>query len=573
MKYMNFSKANCKNCYKCLRSCPVKSIKFKNEQAEIIEERCIACSHCLSVCPQKARHIVSDLERVKEAIDLGKRVIASVAPSFVGFFDINAKKFVALLKSLGFIYVEETAVGANIVSELYKEYIENNKNSNYITTACPSVNYLVEKYYPDLIKYMIPVVSPMIAHGKILRQIYGEDSFIVFIGPCMGKKIESEGFLNKEVIDAVLTFDEIFDWTEELKIDIDKVEELNFDRLSCSNGRIYPIFGGIIQTIKSDLIKNNLEIISVSGTEECIEIFRSIQKGEVKDVFIEAAACKGSCIGGPKMIKDEKGYYKRMQKVKSYIKNSSSVDNSRIMILDSIDYSRSFIDKSILKEAIKDEQIEKVMREMGKYDVEDELNCGVCGYNTCREKAHAIIEGMAEYNMCLHFMRSRAESLRNVIFENALNCIILLDGDMKVKEINPAAEKAFMVKAENIKNKPVSILISDEDFKYVRETKNNIISKKVFYHKYNLNFIETVVYLSEQNLVMVALVDITEEEQNKKKLLELKENTINAAQMVIEKQMRVAQEIASLLGETTAETKITLTKLKKVVEGENNSIL
>jgi nitrogen-specific signal transduction histidine kinase len=170
-------------------------------------------------------------------------------------------------------------------------------------------------------------------------------------------------------------------------------------------------------------------------------------------------------------------------------------------------------------------------------------------------------------------MRSRAESLGNVMFENSLSCIILLDGDMRVKEMNPAAEKAFMVNAESIKNKPISVIIDNEDFKYVRETKNNINSKKVFYHKYNLNFLETVVYLSEQDLVMVALVDITEVEQNKKRLLELKENTINAAQQVIEKQMRVAQEIASLLGETTAETKMTLTKLKKIVEGENESIL
>jgi nitrogen-specific signal transduction histidine kinase len=180
---------------------------------------------------------------------------------------------------------------------------------------------------------------------------------------------------------------------------------------------------------------------------------------------------------------------------------------------------------------------------------------------------------MAEITMCLHYMRNRAENLSNVIFENTLNCIILLDGEMKVKEMNPSAEKAFMVSAAYIKDKPISLLINDEDFKYVKETRENIISKKTFYKKYGLNFIETVIYLPKQDLVMVALVDITEEEKNKKKLLKLKENTIDAAQQVIEKQMRVAQEIASLLGETTAETKMTLTKLKKVVEGENDSVL
>lgn len=575
MQYMNFSRANCKNCYKCLRSCPVKAIKFKNEQAEIVEDRCIACSHCLSICPQNARNIISDIEKVKKAINSGEKVIASVAPSFAGFFDISPKKFVALLRKLGFLYVEETAVGANIVSELYKKYIQDNKIDNYITTACPSANYIIEKYYPDLIKYMIPVVSPMVAHGKVLRETYGKDSFIVFIGPCMGKKIESEGFLNKQAIDAVLTFDVINDWIEKENILIEDLEESEFDRASSDDGKKYPIFGGIAQTVRSELDKRELEVVSVSGTEECIELFKSIQKNEVKDTFVEVSACKGSCIGGPGMIKDEKDYYKRVQKVKGYIKGNKHLGcgDCEISIPNDIDFSRAFIDKTLKKEVPTEEQIQKIMRDMGKYSPEDELNCGVCGYNTCREKAKAVFEGMGEITMCLHYMRNRAESLTNVIFENTLNCIILLDGEMRVKEINPSAEKAFTVNARSIKGKPIATIIEDDDFRYVKETRNNIISKKVFYKRYNLNFIETVIYLPKQDLVMVALVDITKEEKNKEKLLELKENTINAAQQVIEKQMRVAQEIASLLGETTAETKITLTKLKKVVEGENDSIL
>lgn len=571
MNYLNFSSANCKNCYKCLRSCPVKAIKFKNEQAEIVNDRCIACSHCLSICPQNARRIVSDLEKVKKAILSGRKVIASVAPSFAGYFDTTPKKIITLLRTLGFLYVEETAIGAGIVSELYKDYIENYRIDNYITTCCPSANYIIEKYYPDLIKYMIPVVSPMIAHAKALRKFYGEDSFIVFIGPCMGKKIESESFFYKEVIDSVLTFDEISDWAEELNILMEALEDSEFDRESSINGKGYPVFGGIVKAVQAEITKRNLEVISVSGVEDCIELFKGIQKQEVKNSFIEVSACAGSCIGGPKMVKDEKGYYKRMQKVKAYMKKNSA--NNEVHIPDNINFSRTFIDKSLSKEAASEEQVVKILAEMGKYSIEDELNCGVCGYNTCREKAQAIYEGMSESNMCLHYMRNRAESLSNVIFENTLSPIILLDGDMKVKEINPSAQRAFMVSAEYIKNKPITLLINDEDFLYVKETRNNILSKKVFYRKYNLTFMETVVYLPKQDLVMVALVDITEVEKNKVKLLELKENTINAAQQVIEKQMRVAQEIASLLGETTAETKMTLTKLKKVVQGENDSIL
>lgn len=571
MNYINFSRANCKNCYKCLRSCPVKAIRFKNQQAEIVEDRCIACSHCLSICPQNARQIVSDLERVKEAIISGRKVIASIAPSFAGFFDVSPGKLVALLRRLGFLHIEETAIGAGIVSELYKNYIENNKTDNYITTCCPSANYIIEKYYPDLIEYMIPIMSPMVAHAKVLRKFYGEESFIVFIGPCMGKKIESEGFLNKEAVNAVLTFNEISDWGKELNLSVEDLENSEFDRVSALDGKEYPLFRGILKSVRSEIDKKNLEVISVSGVEECIELFKSIQSCEIKNTFIEVSACKGSCIGGPGMIKDEKGYYKRVQKVKNHIKDNNECNETPIP--KNIDFSRSFIDKTLQKEAASEEQILKIMGEMGKYNPEDELNCGVCGYNTCREKAQAIYEEMAESNMCLHYMRNKAESLSNVIFENTLNSIILLDGEMKVKEINPSAQKAFMVSAEYIKERPISLLIDDENFRYVKETRDNIISKKVFYRKYNLTFMQTVIYLPKQDLVMVALVDITAEEKNKAKLLELKENTLNAAQQVIEKQMRVAQEIASLLGETTAETKITLTRLKKVVEGEGNSIL
>lgn len=575
MSYMNFSTANCKNCYKCLRSCPVKAIKFKNEQAEIAEDRCIACSHCLVICPQNAREIVSDLEKVKIAISSGKRVIATIAPSFAGFFDMNPGKFVSLLKKFGFSSVEETALGADLVSNLYKNYIEQNFSSNYITTACPSANYLVEKYYPSLIKYLIPVVSPMVAHGKILRDVYGEDSFIVFIGPCLGKKVESESFSNKGAIDAVLTFEEIYEWIEENAIEIDKLEDTNFDKNSFIGGRGYALSGGIVDTVKNTLDEKSLEVISVSGTEECIELLESIKNREIENAFIEMSICRGSCIGGPGMVKNENRYFKKSLRVRKYMKNArDSKDNEQVYSKEwnFKNFTRMFIDKSISKLDVSESELDMIMKEMGKHSKEDELNCGVCGYNTCIEKAKAIYEGMAESTMCLHYMRSKAENLRNVIFENTINCMILLDENMNVVDINPAVERAFMIRRENIIDKPISLLMDDKDFKNIVEDRSKIINKKISCPSYNLEFVANAVYLKEQNIVVIAMVNITEEEKSKKELMKLKENTLNAAQEVIDKQMMVAQEIASLLGETTAETKITLTKLKKIVEGENGII-
>ncbi|MBU3146770.1 [Fe-Fe] hydrogenase large subunit C-terminal domain-containing protein [Clostridium sp. CF012] len=570
MSNINFSKAYCKNCYKCLRSCPVKAIKFENEQATIDEERCIECGHCLTICPQNAREIKSDVEVVKSAINSGKKIIASLAPSFAGYFDVEQGRVVAVLKKLGFSIIEETAVGAEIVADLYNDYIVEHKRDVYITTSCPSANYLVEKYFEEIMTYLIPVVSPMIAHGKVLKEKFGGDSFVVFIGPCLAKKSEFEYFLKDNVIDAVLTFDELNSWITESSIEIHDLEEENFNVNSYSKGQGFPMGGGIIEAMGEKLKQSSLSIITVSGMEECIEVFNSIKNGDLKGVLIEASACKGSCIGGPVMVKNGENYYTKLRKVKNYIKSRKNYnDPISTEIPNNINFNRKFIEKSIKKSIASEEQIAAIMKKMGKYELIDELNCGVCGYNSCREKAQAVFEGMAETTMCLHYMRTRAESLSNEIVENTASNLILLDGEMNVVEINPAAKAIFKIQSQNIIGKPISLLIDDTNFKKVRESGKNIIGKKVAYPQYGVVFIENIVYLPKQDMVLASMINIVTEEKNKKELMKVKENTLNAAQEVIEKQMRVAQEIASLLGETTAETKIILTKLKKIVAGED----
>jgi len=570
MSNINFSKANCKNCYKCLRSCPVKAIKFENQQAKIDEERCIECGHCLTICPQNAREIKSDLDNVKEAINSGKKVIASLAPSFTGFFDVQPRKVVSALKRLGFSIIEETAVGADIVAELYNDYIKDNKQDVYISTACPSANYLVEKYFKELIPYLMRVVSPMIAHGKLLKEKFGEDSFVVFIGPCLAKKSEFDSYIDENVIDAVLTFDELNCWITECGIEINEIEEEEFNINPYSKGQGFPIGGGIIEAMGEKLQESKLTVITVSGMEDCIEVFNSIKNGDLKEVLIEASACKGSCVGGPVMVKNGENYFAKLKKVKNYIKSRKNYNQPTFTkIPQNMDFQRVFTEKSIKKNIASEEEIISIMEKMGKYELVDELNCGVCGYNSCKEKAQAIFEGMAETNMCLHYMRSKAESLANEIVENTVSNLILLDGEMNVREINPAAKAIFKIQSQNIIGKHISLLIDDEDFKRVRETKVNIIGKKYDYPKYGVVFVANIVYLPRVDMVLVSMINIMAEEKNKKELMKVKENTLNAAQEVIEKQMRVAQEIASLLGETTAETKIILTKLKKIVAGED----
>lgn len=571
MNFINFYKANCKNCYKCLRSCPVKAIKIRNEQAEIEQERCIACGHCLIVCPQNARYIKSDIENIKDAIKEGKRVVASIAPTFAGAFEMDEEtKIVFALKKLGFSIVEETALGAEMVTKLYREYLKQNKTKNIITTCCPSVNFLIEKYFPILIEDMIPVVSPMLAHGKILKNTYGMDSYTVFIGPCTSKKYEAADFQNEGVIDAVLTFEELKHWFEEENIKLNEMETEEFDRQAHVVGRIYPLGGGVIDGLKDiDSIKS-YEFYNVSGIDDCINIFNSVINGELQGVCIEANVCRGGCSGGPGMPQCSQGLFKIQKKIKDYIKKSDNKKKCKEAIeCDGINFSKIFFNRSFEKKKASSEEIRKILESMGKYEKDDEMNCGVCGYNTCREKAQAVFEGMAETNMCLQYMRNKAESINYVVFENSPNIIIILDEELNVKEFNPAAEKLFKIETREIKDKPLSTFMDDEHFIKVKESKEGIYKHKVSYPEFGAILQLNILYVEKQNIILAIMSDITQEEINKKELARVKENTLDAAQEVIEKQMRVAQEIAGLLGETTAETKVILSKLKKIAIGEN----
>ncbi|WP_110942970.1 [Fe-Fe] hydrogenase large subunit C-terminal domain-containing protein [Inediibacterium massiliense] len=571
MSILNFSKANCKNCYKCLRACPVKAIRIQNEQAEIVEDLCIGCGQCLMICPQNARQIKSDLQQVQDAIKSQKTVIASVAPSFPGAFDMESEEqLVTALKKLGFSYVEEAAVGADVVADLYKEYIKKEKKNNYITSACPSVNDLIEKYFPALIEYLIPIVSPMIAHGKMIKKEYGMDGHVVFIGPCPSKKIESIHFQHDGVVDSVLTFEELYQWLEEENIHLKNLENTPFDKEALQSGKSFPIAGSVLKSFLKD--EKDYEMIYVDGIDQCMKVFESLQNGTINNACIEANICLGSCIGGAGMPKGERDFYKDQRKIKDYIKEKKYTKTYSQPEIKELNFFKKFLNKEVIKPKANEEQIKEILKKIGKYHIEDELNCGGCGYNTCREKAQAVFEGMAQINMCMPFMRNKAERLTNVIFEHTPNIIILVDEQLNVKEFNPTAEKVFKIKAEEIKNKQVSIILDEKLFLQVKNTKENITGYKMAYSQYEVVLLQSILYLEKQNVLLAIMTNTTSEEKHRKELVRVKERTIDAAQEVIEKQMRVAQEIASLLGETTAETKIILTKLKQIALEENGDI-
>lgn len=565
---MDFSPANCKNCYKCVRNCHVKAIKIIDDQAQIDDERCIKCGECFVVCPQNARNILSDLDLVQRSIDKGRTMIASIAPSYKGIYK-EPKKIITALRKIGFTYVEETAFGAQVVTELYNSYTKNTNKTNLITSCCPSVNLLIEKYYPKLIDYLIPVDSPMIVHSKLIKEKYKEDIFITFIGPCISKKNEAYEE-NVRSLDAVLTFDELDFWLLSKGIEIDELDESELEIEANKIGKSYPIENGILEGLDS-IVEEKYLPIKISGIDNCKELFESMEKNNITNVFVEANSCIGSCIGGPGIT------CHGSNQQEAYIRLKKSLKKGFISEDDCYNFNNNFYEKEFLnKEAIletpSEEKIKEILRKIGKHTKEDELNCGACGYDSCRDKAIAVSQGMSHIEMCIPNMRTRAERLIDTIFYNSPNIIMILDENLNILEFNPTAEKTFLVSAEKMFKKPISYLIDDEDFLFVKDTRKDIISKKIYCKKHNFTALTSILYLSKQNLYLTIMHDLTEEDKKSRKLLELKESTLEAAQDVINKQMRVAQEIASLLGETTAETKITLMQLQNVVRKEVGDI-
>lgn len=568
MQIMNFSSANCKNCYKCVRTCVVKAIEVKNDQAQIVEDRCVACGQCLVVCPQNARNILSHIDDVREKINQGENVVATVAPAYRGFYEESGKMISGLYK-LGFSSVQETSIGAELVSREYERIILNTNQREIITSCCPSVIMMIERYYPELIPDVLPVVSPMVAHGKVIKAL-DPNSYVVFIGPCFSKTAESMAEGNIGVIDSVLTFDEINQWFERENIDYTKLKESEPDKCGSLRGNRYPLVGGIINGIRTVLDEKKIDVIRAHTMANCKTILEEVKSGNLHNVCIELSACNESCLGGPGGIANSGNPYIRLQTLQRYVKGIEKNINTPQEEIEfpKINIKRTFINKKFNEDIPTQEELMQILQKMGKYDVSDELNCSACGYNTCRDKAVAVYQGMSQVQMCLPNMRNKAERMSNKIFAHSPNAIVVLDSNLIIEEINPAAQEIFGYTSDAAKGEKFNIIMDDTDFKEAIERKCSSFKEKISYPQYNYIAYRNIVYLEKQNALLLIFTGITEEEKRKKELTGLKQEMMAVTQKIIDKQMRTVQEIASLLGESTGETKVAFTKLKKVLEEE-----
>ena len=554
-EFLKLRKTNCKNCYKCIRHCPVKSIRFSGNQAHIVGNECILCGQCFVVCPQNAKEIADATEAVKVLLEGEEPVVASVAPSFIANYGVGIEAMEQALRQLGFAAAEETAIGATYVNRMYEDILRNRKPDVLISSCCHSVNLLIQKHFPQALPYLADVISPMQAHSVDIRRRM-PNAHVVFIGPCLSKKDEADHYTG--YVDEVMTFEELTRMLEEANIQL----EQNVDHNSQSRTRLFPTSGGILKTMEK---VPGYQYISVDGIENCIAALHDLEQGGLNNCFIEMSACAGSCIGGPVMEKYHRTPIRDYAAVDAYA-------GSEDFPIETLPQERIHKEMEAINRKLPqptETEIFTILRQMGKNKPSDELNCGSCGYNTCREKAIAIYQGKADLTMCLPYLKDRAENFSDHIINNTSNGILVLNESLEVQQINQTACEILNVRhPSDVLGEQVIRIRDPKDFLDVKNGGATIRDRRTYLAEYNKYVDETILYDASYRVLMCMMRDVTEEERQRRTKESIRQQTIETADKVVDKQMRIVQEIASLLGETAAETKIALTKLKGAISDE-----
>lgn len=574
MEILSVLEASCKDCHRCVRYCPTGAIGFDHDQAWIIREKCIYCGRCINACPQGAKVPFDGTAQLEEYLASGQPVIASVAPSFIATLEINDyRQFVGAVKALGFSYVTETVHGASYVAEEYLRLARAGKGP-LISACCPAIINYVEKHCPEMIPYLAPVISPMMAHGRLLREQFGPEAKIVFLGPCLAKMDELSRPEAEGGVDLVLTFRQLNWLFAKRGINPAEISPAEFDHTETHWPRMYPVRGGAVAAAMLEREFGEDNVLAVSGIEECIQTLNDLREGRIRPVFLEMLACPSGCINGPE-VDISLGTATRRQLVVKYTKECLSDEPVRAEGVressHSIGLGRAYTDRKKLFPLPDEKEIREILQRIGKFSKDDESNCGGCGYPGCREKAIAVYQGFAEEKMCIPYMKRRIESLADIIVESSHNAIVVVDKNMIIQEFNPVAHRMFNRKQESTLGQPLYRYIDPKLFQQVWEEKTRIIHKPVKYEQYQLVTDQTIFPIEEYGVIIGIFTDITGEEDQREKVRQLKKLAVEKASDVVHKQMMIVQEIAGLLGETAVETKAALYELTEWIEdGEAN---
>lgn len=556
------NKARCRDCYRCVRACPVKAVKMENGQATVNEELCIFCGTCIKECPQGAKQYRNDLAKVLSLLKSNERVVCSIAPSFASVFNSwEVKRIPSALRKLGFAFVSETAVGAYQVSLASNREIENSNRNISITTACPAVVNYVEKYNPENLANLVKIVSPMTAHAMLLKEKLGNDIKTVFVGPCVAKKAEAEREQSSNLIDAVITFEELRDLFEMENIIPGRCEESDFNEKPAGHSRMFALSGGQMKTSDYESDAFSMNVIPVSGYDEVSDILQSVKSNGNDKYVIEPLFCRQGCINGPGCRVEKSIFDKRNDLLKYF--SSQKITEDELPEQTELDLSTSFGENLDIFSEFTEDEIKAILAKTGKTTEEDELNCGACGYSTCRDKAIAVLKGMAELEMCIPFVRRMAEQRTDKIIESSPNGIVILDDELNILNMNPAFKRFFMC-SEATCGKNISYLMDPEPFVKLKAASDSVFEATVHHEKYGITCFEKLYMLEKDRQYVGIFVDITKSESARKQLDSLKSETVSQARELLDHQINFAQQMAKFLGENTAKGEKLVDNLMKL---------
>jgi iron only hydrogenase large subunit-like protein len=551
--------ANCQDCYRCVRVCPVKAISVRDGQACIEDDLCIKCGTCVRECPQHAKTIRSSLHAVKELFASGRPAAASVAPSFAAVFDgWRATRLPSALRRLGFSYVSETAEGALLVTEETMKRL----SEGSICTACPAVVNYIEKYRPEYVDMLVPVVSPMVAHGRLLKKRLGGECAVVFIGPCAAKKLEAQRPENAGAVDAVLTFTELLGWLDEEGVDLAACPESGFESFGdLEKSRLFPLQGGLLKTGGVGCDGTNADVLHISGAGDVIDLL-DIPPDKWNFTVVEPLFCAGGCINGPG-ISIEKNIFLRKQDVITYAEKAAAAapgDIDRDVPAGTrFEESRA----GLMLEEVDENRINQVLEAQGKLDPEMQLNCGACGYESCRDNAIAVARGLAEPEMCIPYMRRLAQQRTDKIIETSPNGVIILDGELTILHMNPAFQRMFMCNS-GIIGRRISYLVDADG--YEKLASGAADTYEAIKSKYGKKYHEQLYKLPSENQYVGMYTDVTKIRFDEKQIDLIKKQTVEQAKELLDHQIRFSQEMAHFLGRSTARSEELVTRLMDLYE-------
>lgn len=561
-------KNNCQDCYKCVRRCPVKAIKIEDNSAMIIPDLCIACGTCYRVCPAKAKQPRNDLTRAKHLVESGKEVYVSLAPSWISEFDnLSAEQLIAAIRRLGFRGVGETAVGAEEVSSNIAKLLEQAGQGLFISTACPAVVEYIKKYMPQMTKNLTPFSSPLLAHCRLMKERIGHDIEIVFVGPCIAKKLEADA--HPDLLSLSLSFGDLQQWFKDANINPAEIHTSVYDKFimqKAEEGTAYPIEGGMIETLRPyNQAGRKAYMTQISGIQNIKRELDKLNPEQFeRPVFIECLACHGGCVSGPCMSNRKPGFNKRIEILKEA--DFSHLAGKR---QPQTNIHLNYDEKTVAAEEFNETEIKKALGIIGKYGIEDELNCGGCGYDTCRNFAKAMLAGKAEPEMCVSNMKQQAQRKANALLRCIPSPIVIANSDLSIIEYNDKFVETFWNPEEHadIYNKENLHGANLRDFIGFTNLFSASLDLEQDIHRDHVRFndrlFDVVVFnIDKKQIVGGIIQDVTTMEMKKERIAE-------KAKDVIQKNLATVQQIACTLGEHMAETEILLRSIANDYSGNN----